>query len=132
MTMPEWGNVPNRYPPQLEVLLATLKRNFTLGCLLEEWVGPDDRHSNNNIIQIDQLTLGLPSRDYFLYDESQRDLEAYHQYMTDVAVILGAERRDAEKQLWEVINFERQLANVSIICSIRFTGLKPFANVSDT
>jgi len=29
--------------------------------------------------QIDQMQLGLPSRDYFLHIESKRDLEAYHQ-----------------------------------------------------
>ena len=38
------------------------------------------------------MPLGLPSRDYFLHLESVRDLEAYHEYMTDVAVLLGANR----------------------------------------
>ena len=33
--------------------------------------------------------------------------------MTDVAVILGANRSDAESQLWDVIEFEIKLANVS-------------------
>lgn len=36
----------------LEILLAVIKRNFTLGVLIEEWVGPDDRNSENNIIQV--------------------------------------------------------------------------------
>ena len=114
VTMPDWGDNPELTPPSLERLLATLKRNFTLGALLEEWVGPDDRHSQKHVIQIDQMQLGLPSRDYFLHDLSEKDLEAYHQYMTDVAVILGAERVTAEKQLWDVIEFEKQLANVSV------------------
>ena len=38
--------------PELEVMLAVIKRNFTLGVLIEEWVGPDDRNSQNHIIQI--------------------------------------------------------------------------------
>ena len=33
-------------------MLAVIKRNFTLGVLIEEWVGPDDRNSQNHIIQI--------------------------------------------------------------------------------
>ena len=65
------------------------------------------------ILQIDQMPLGLPSRDYFLHEDSQGDLEAYHNYMTDVAVILGANRSEAETQLWDIIEFETKLANVS-------------------
>ena len=40
-------------------------------------------------LQIDQLQLGLPSRDYFLDAESDRDLNAYHTYMTEVSHLLG-------------------------------------------
>lgn len=36
----------------LEILVAVIKRNFTLGVLIEEWVGPDDRNSENHIIQV--------------------------------------------------------------------------------
>ena len=72
------------------------------------------KHLVNFNLQLDQMQLGLPSRDYFIYEESERDLEAYHNYMTDVAVILGANRTDATLQLWEVIEFEKKLANVSI------------------
>ena len=59
------------------------------------------------------MQLGLPSRDYFLHLESEKDLEAYHLYMTDVAVLLGANRSDAFTELWQVIEFEQRLANVS-------------------
>jgi hypothetical protein len=33
--------------------------------------------------------------------------------MTDVAVLLGAERESATKELWLCIEFEKKLANVS-------------------
>ena len=36
----------------LEQLIATLKRNFTLGVIVEEWVGPDDRNSLGHVIQV--------------------------------------------------------------------------------
>lgn len=114
VTMADWGADPETPPPPLETLLATLKRNFTLGAMLEEWIGPDDRHSTKHVIQIDQMQLGLPSRDYFLHNESSRDLAAYHRYMTDVAIILGADPQEAEQQLWEVIQFEQRLANISV------------------
>ena len=37
---------------QLEHLIAVLKRNFTLGVIIEEWVGPDDRNSLGHVIQV--------------------------------------------------------------------------------
>ena len=67
------------------------------------------------ILQIDQPNLGLPSRDYYLHAESQRDLQVYFEYMTDVAMIMGANKSEAEKQLHDVIELEIQLANVSCI-----------------
>ena len=48
---PDW-DISNESVPSLEKLVAMLKRNFTLGVLLEEWVGPDDRHSNQHVIQV--------------------------------------------------------------------------------
>ena len=45
---------PNWTPEKsisLEKLMGLLKRNFTLGVLIEEWIGPDDRDSNRHIIQ---------------------------------------------------------------------------------
>ena len=38
--------------------------------------------------------------------------------MTDVAVIIGANRTEAESQLWDVIELEIKLANVSITTQI--------------
>jgi len=59
------------------------------------------------------MALGLPSRDYFLHPDSEKDLEAYHSYMTDVAELLGANRSRAADELWKVVQFEQLLANVS-------------------
>ena len=80
---------------------------------VKEFLFYDANSAYGIILQIDQMPLGLPSRDYFLHEDSQGDLEAYHNYMTDVAVILGANRSDAETQLWDIIEFETKLANVS-------------------
>lgn len=60
------------------------------------------------------MQLGLPGRDYFLKQSSNRDLKAYLRYMTDVAVLLGADKRYATEEMKKVLLFETQLANVSI------------------
>ena len=71
-------------PDSLEMTVARIRKRFNTGVLVDLWVGPDDRHSDTNIVQVDQPQLGLPSRDYFLKPESARNLKAYHNYMTEV------------------------------------------------
>ena len=73
-------------PDSLEVTVAMIRKRFNTGVLVDLWVGPDDRDSEKNILQIDQPQLGLPSRDYFLQPESLRNLQAYHKYMTEVSL----------------------------------------------
>ena len=53
---PGWDPDSNSVP-SLEKLIAMLKRQFTLGVLLEEWIGPDDKHSENNVIQVGELLI---------------------------------------------------------------------------
>lgn len=64
--------------------------------------------------QIDQLILALPSREYYLKDNSRTDLLAYHNYMTKIAMILGADEATVSDDMQEVLDFEIQLANVSL------------------
>lgn len=56
--------------------------------------------------------LALPSRDYYLKPSSEGDLLAYHKYMTEIAILLGANAETAGTELQEVIKFEMKLANV--------------------
>lgn len=56
----------------------------------------------------------MPSREYYLHDPGSDYILAYHQYMVDAAVLLGANQSDAEKDMLEVFKFETKIANVSI------------------
>lgn len=62
----------------------------------------------------------MPSRDYYLKSSSEGDLAAYHRYMTQIAVLLGADPEIATSDLQEVVNFEIRLANVSWFCLSRY------------
>lgn len=64
----------------------------------------------------------MPSRDYYLKSSSEGDLAAYHRYMTQIAVLLGADPEIATSDLQEVVNFEIRLANVSLIISLPSNG----------
>ncbi|XP_078042097.1 neprilysin-1 isoform X2 [Augochlora pura] len=103
---------PPPYP--IEVLLGRLRAEYNKGVLMEQWVGPDDKNSSANIIQLDQMQLALPSRDYYLNKSSKAALDAYHKYMINVAVLLGADPADAHVDFDKVIYLEQQLANVSL------------------
>ncbi|KAG9432152.1 neprilysin-1 isoform X2 [Apis mellifera carnica] len=107
---------PSWKPPpySVEVLLGRLRGQYNEGVLLEQWVGPDDKNSSANILQLDQMQVALPSRDYYLKKSSESQLHAYHRYMTNVAVLMGANRQTAVEEFNRVINLEKQLANVSI------------------
>lgn len=65
-----------------------------------------------NFFQLDQSALGL-SREYLVKGKEDKIVKAYYEYMVDLAVIYGAERPRAEKELNDSLNFEIALANVS-------------------
>lgn len=66
-------------------------------------------------MQIDQSALGL-SREYLTKGLSDKIVKAYYEYMVDMAVIYGADRTRAERELMDSLNFEIALANVSENC----------------
>lgn len=67
------------------------------------------------VFQLDQMQLGLPSRDYYLKGSSEGDLQAYHKYMTNIALLLGANKTTAAEELLQIVEFEKEMANVSLL-----------------
>lgn len=62
--------------------------------------------------QLDQSAIGL-SREYLVKGLEDKIVSAYYDYMVDLAVIYGADRPRATKELMDSLNFEIALANVS-------------------
>lgn len=91
-------------------LTATL-RKYNNDILIVEWVGADIQNSNQNIIQFDQTTLGLPTREYFLKQVNEKYLNSYRNFMTKIIQLLGAD--DAEDRADEIIEFETALAKIT-------------------
>ena len=58
------------------------------------------------------------NRKYMAEGVSNKVVKAYLSYMVDVAVILGAEKSRAEKELSEVLSFEIEMAKVSFLSYI--------------
>lgn len=57
--------------------------------------------------------MGL-SREYLVKGLDEKIVKSYYEYMVDMAVIFGAERTRAERELMDSLNFEIALANVNI------------------
>lgn len=88
-------------------------RLYNNDIFLAEWVGPDIKNSEENVIQFDQTSLGLPTRDYFLQSVNQQYLEAYEEYMTSIIVELGGTVENAKSVAKEVVDFETELARIT-------------------
>lgn len=65
--------------------------------------------------------MGL-SREYLVKGLADKIVSAYYDYMVDLAVIYGADRKRAEPELMDSLNFEIALANVSFCLQTYFRG----------
>lgn len=63
--------------------------------------------------QIDQAATGV-SREYLVIGLEDKIVKAYFEYMVDMAVIFGAERQRALRELRDSLDFEIALANVKL------------------
>jgi membrane metallo-endopeptidase-like protein 1 len=63
---------------------------------------------------LDQASLGL-RREFLTKGFSDKLVNAYYEYMVDIAVLFGADKERAASELKESLSFEIKLANVSVI-----------------
>ena len=76
-------------------------------------VTADLKNSSWRVLDLDQPTLGI-SREYLVAGLQHREVAAYLSYMVDIATMLGADRQQAEVEMLEVVQFEMELANISL------------------
>lgn len=93
--------------------LASRLRLFNNDIFLMQWVGPDIKNSNENVIQFDQTSLGLPTRDYFLQPSNRVYLDAYKHYAVQVMVLCGASENASQTAADEILKFETELAAIT-------------------
>ncbi|XP_047040451.1 neprilysin-2 isoform X1 [Helicoverpa zea] len=86
---------------------------YSVDYFLDFSISVDVKNSTKRIIDLDQASLGL-SREYLNRGFSDKLVQAYYEYMVDIATLLGAERARAEVDLKESLQFEMKLANISL------------------
>lgn len=92
--------------------LAAKLRRFNNDVLINQWVGPDIKNSNQNVIQFDQNSLGLPTRDYFIKSSNEVYLAAYQEFARQVIFLCGASENESVAVADEIIKFEIELAQI--------------------
>ncbi|KAJ8954561.1 hypothetical protein NQ318_000795 [Aromia moschata] len=90
------------------------KVGYSVDYFIDFSVGVDVKNSTKRIIDLDQASLGL-RREFLTKGLDDKIVGAYYNYMVDIAVLFGADRDRAVRELRESLEFEMKLANVSKI-----------------
>ncbi|XP_057333847.1 neprilysin-2-like isoform X2 [Microplitis mediator] len=85
---------------------------YSLKYLLGVEIGSDIKNNTNTVINIKLPKFGLVP-DFLLRGQEDEVIKNYKKYMIDIAVLLGAEREYADKELTESLEFEIKLVNKS-------------------
>ncbi|XP_026571568.1 endothelin-converting enzyme 1 isoform X1 [Pseudonaja textilis] len=96
-------------------LLLAVVAHYHLSPFFSVSVSVDSKNSSSNIIQIDQLGLGMPSREYYLNQtQNEKFLAAYLNFMVQLGMLVtGEEEATIRPQMQEILDFETTLANIT-------------------
>jgi membrane metallo-endopeptidase-like protein 1 len=98
----------------LDIIIKFRQRGFSHDMIIDLSVVPDVRNSRRYIIELDQSSLGLPDRSYYFKGMNDTTVAAYYNLMVESAVMLGASRDEARRQMLEALEFETSLAKISM------------------
>ncbi|XP_015110120.1 neprilysin-2 [Diachasma alloeum] len=97
--------------------IQSLNKFSDLGDLMKYFlqitINTDYKNTTKQVIYLDQASLSIP-REYLAKGLNDKVVQIYYRHMVDIAVILGAKREFAEKQLVQSLKFEMKLANISL------------------
>ncbi|KAF5280980.1 hypothetical protein FQR65_LT14904 [Abscondita terminalis] len=89
------------------------KTGYSVDYFMDFSVGIDLKNSSHRVIDLDQGALGL-RREFLVKGLEDKLVRSYYDYMIDIAVLFGAEKKQAIKELKQSLEFEIKLANISL------------------
>ncbi|KAM9299024.1 membrane metallo-endopeptidase-like 1 [Gastrophryne carolinensis] len=105
----------------LEEKMSLLNYRFNKRVLVNMFVRTDSRNCSKNIIYIDQPSLGMPSRDYYINNGNDKQVrETYLQFMITIARMVREDknmtRDDAfvQEEMSRVMELETEIAKATI------------------
>ncbi|NP_001191592.1 neutral endopeptidase [Aplysia californica] len=121
-TIGEWPLISSAFnESEFDITDAIRKANiYGPGPVVAFYVGTDDKNSSKKILKIDQPAFGLPGQRYYRVPRNDTYIKAYETYLYRVAEALGfADPATAEKDVADVVDFEMQIAQISVRPAIR-------------
>jgi len=97
----------------IDTIYKFRQNGFSTDLLVDFSISTDSKNSSWQVISIDQASLGQ-AQVYLVKGMADRTVRSYYNYMVNVAVLLGAERSEAEKEMMEALEFEMELARASM------------------
>ncbi|XP_070562167.1 membrane metallo-endopeptidase-like 1 [Ptychodera flava] len=98
----------------LEDQLALVSGEYGKHIIYSAGMFLDNKDSTRYILKLDQPALGLIFRSYYLEDRrDNKYLQAYLEYMTTIATMLGADADVVAEDFNDLIEFEIKLANLT-------------------
>jgi len=89
------------------------ENGYSVDYLFDFSVTTDLKNSSWRILDLDQPGLGM-AREYLMKGLEDPDVQAYQEYMQDVALLLGADKDTVINDIKETIKFEIELAKISL------------------
>ena len=97
----------------VEAVKKSRKYGYGIKHIFSISVSSDSKNSTKRIIEIDQASFAI-FREYLVKGMNDTIVQAYLSFMVDIAVLFGANKDKALKEMQESLNFEFALANVSL------------------
>lgn len=101
---------PNSF--NLVPLLVALRR-YNTQPIVSIMVRIDSKNSTRNIITLDTPGFGMPGRKYYLKSRNDTKLKAYEKLAVEMAIQMGADPKQAQKDMGDIVDLEINLANIS-------------------
>uniref|UniRef100_A0A915DMP7 Uncharacterized protein n=1 Tax=Ditylenchus dipsaci TaxID=166011 RepID=A0A915DMP7_9BILA len=111
---PSLENTRKTSTTRIERLYGIMVAKFRADSLFKATVQPDDKNSEKHILLIDQPALNLFARDFYMLLETEDERLAYRTLIRDVLVLLNADPKVAERDSLEILQFETELANITV------------------
>uniref|UniRef100_A0A158Q2M1 Neprilysin n=1 Tax=Dracunculus medinensis TaxID=318479 RepID=A0A158Q2M1_DRAME len=105
-----WKSWPHNWTKQLAIMFNKTGMNAVI---MELAVTQDPKNSSRNVIELDQPKWGIGSRWPYLTGFHDQTIQNYLSLMIDTATNLGADRKIAENDMKEAIEFELRLVDFS-------------------
>ncbi|XP_028393763.1 endothelin-converting enzyme homolog isoform X2 [Dendronephthya gigantea] len=95
--------------------MVDMQRNISISPFFIMFTGADYYNSTVNVIKVDQDGLGM-TRDIYLSNQTDQEKiqKAYQTLMIKTVALLGAEGEDAKRQMMDVYDLEKQIAETTI------------------